>query len=146
VLPTDRIPHSRSVLHMSQKTGTTRGLAAWHQVVESRDPGRLHDLIAEDAIFWSPVLFRPQRGRDLVIMYLTGAMHVLGLDTFHYVREVVAHPNVVLEFETEVDGRTVNGVDMIRFNDDGLITDFKVMLRPESALHTVRDRMAELLT
>ena len=78
-------------------------------------------------------------------MYLTGAAHVLGNDTFRYVREVVGEFDAVLEFVTEVDGVQVNGVDMISWNHDNRITDFKVMLRPMRAIELIRTRMAELL-
>ena len=110
-----------------------------------RDPLLLSDLLAEDATFHSPIVHRPQEGRDLVLMYLTGAAHVLGNDTFRYVREVVGEFDAVLEFVTEVDGVQVNGVDMISWNHDNRITDFKVMLRPMRAIELIRTRMAELL-
>lgn len=120
------------------------GLAQWHDLVARRDPSGLAELLTEDAVFWSPVLHKPVVGRDLVAMYLTGALHVLG-HGFRYVREVVTGDDAVLEFVTEVDGRTVNGVDMIHFTADGQIDDFKVMLRPLSATLLVKDKMAALL-
>lgn len=120
-------------------------LAAWHDLVSRRDPSGLADLLAPDAVFHSPVVHRPQEGRDLVILYLTGALHVLGNDSFRYVREVVGKHDAVLEFLVDLDGVVVNGVDMIRWNDEDRITDFKVMLRPLKAVNTVHQRMAELL-
>ena len=90
-------------------------------------------------------MFRPQQGKDLVALYLTGAMHVIANETFRYVREVVDGRVAVLEFETEIDGVMSNGVDMITWNEQGLITDFKVMLRPLKAIMIVQQRMAELL-
>lgn len=120
-------------------------LAGWQRVVAERDATLLNEILAPDAVFHSPVLFKPQAGRDLVVMYLTGAMHVLANDSFHYVREVVGDHDAVLEFVSDVDGTVVNGVDMISWNDEGLITDFKVMLRPMRAIELVRDRMAALL-
>lgn len=120
-------------------------LAAWHELVAARDPARLPDLLATDAVFHSPILHRPQVGRDLVVMYLTGALQVLGNESFHYVREVVGPTDAVLEFVADVDGTMVNGVDMITWNDAGRITDFKVMLRPIRAIELVRQRMADLL-
>ena len=122
------------------------GLQRWHRVVEEQDAALLAELLTEDAVFVSPVLHRPVAGRDLVIWYLTGAMQVLGVGRdFRYVREVVSGDTAVLEFETEVDGLIVNGVDMIRFDDDDRITEFKVMLRPLSGIHAVKERMAALL-
>lgn len=122
------------------------GLRRWHEVVEHRDPALLADLLVPDAVFVSPVLHRPVAGRDLVIAYLSGAMHVLGVGAeFRYVREVAAGDTAVLEFETVVDGLAVNGVDMIRFDAADRITEFKVMLRPLSGLLAVKERMAALL-
>ena len=123
------------------------GLRRWHEVVAKRDPSLLTDLLEPDAVFISPVLHRPVVGRDLVTMYLLGAMQVLGVgQDFRYVREVCAGDDAVLEFETLLDGLTVNGVDMIRFNDADRIVEFKVMLRPLSATMAVKAQMAALLT
>lgn len=120
-------------------------LQRWHEVVRSRNPALLNQVLAEDAVFHSPILFRPQQGRDLVALYLTGALHVIANPSFHYVREVAEGNDAVLEFETEIDGVHVNGVDLITWNEQGLITDFKVMIRPLEAVNVVQQRMAELL-
>lgn len=125
--------------------GAARGLAAWHDVLESRDPDALRALLAEDAVFRSPVVFRPQEGRDLAAMYLLGAMAVLGDAGFHYTRIVREGSDAILEFEAELDGNLVNGVDMIHFDTAGRIVDFTVMLRPLRGLEAVRTRMAALL-
>lgn len=121
------------------------GVGEWHRVVATRDVSLLAGLLADDVVFYSPVVFRAQEGKALTTMYLAGAMQVLGNDTFTYVREVVADHDAVLEFTSQVDGVTVNGVDMIRFDDAGRIAEFKVMLRPLKAIEKVRERMAELL-
>ena len=120
-------------------------LQRWHEVVRTRNPAMLNQILADDAVFHSPIVFRPQQGKDLVALYLTGAMHVIANETFRYVREVVDGRVAVLEFETEIDGIHVNGVDMITWNEQDLITDFKVMLRPLKAIMIVQQRMAELL-
>jgi len=117
----------------------------WHEVVRTRNPALLNQVLAEDAVFHSPILFKPQQGRDLTALYLTGAMHVIANPSFRYVREVVGEQDAVLEFETEIDGIHVNGVDMITWNEQGLISDFKVMIRPLKAINVVQQRMAELL-
>ena len=122
-----------------------QGLRRWHEVVERRDPALLGDLLAPDVVFVSPVLHRPVVGRDLVVMYLTGALLVLGQE-FRYVREVASGDTAVLEFESTLDGLTVNGVDIITFGSDDRIVEFKVMLRPLSATLAVKERMAALLT
>lgn len=120
-------------------------LERWHEVVRTRNPALLNQVLAEDAVFHSPILFKPQQGRDLTALYLTGAMHVIANPSFRYVREVVGEQDAVLEFETEIDGIHVNGVDMITWNEQGQISDFKVMLRPLKAINVVQQRMAELL-
>lgn len=121
------------------------GLDEWHAIVESGDLERLGELLADDVVFHSPVLHRPVEGRDTAVLYLTGAHSVLVNEHWRYDREIVDGDEVVLEFVTEVDGRHVNGVDMIRFDGAGRISDFKVMIRPRTALELVHAKMAELL-
>lgn len=120
-------------------------LNTWHNVVRTRDASGLGDLLADDVVFYSPVVHTPQFGKAISAMYLKAAMHVFGNETFRYVREVVGESDAVLEFETEIDGITVNGVDMIRFNAEGRITEFKVMVRPLKAINLIHDRMAGML-
>lgn len=120
-------------------------LARWHEVVRARDAAGLDALLAEDVVFHSPVLHRPQAGKAATAMYLTAALHVLNNDSFRYLREWTAERSAVLEFETVVDGLTVNGVDIIAWGPDGRIADFKVMVRPLKAINHLRDRMAAML-
>jgi ketosteroid isomerase-like protein len=124
---------------------TAQGLAAWHNLVKTRDPAGLAALLADDVVFRSPIVHTPQVGKARTSMYLTGAVQVLGNDDFTYIREVVDAPNVVLEFTTRIDGIDVNGVDIIEFNDAGQIVDFKVMLRPMKAIQIVGQKMVEML-
>lgn len=123
----------------------TAALARWHQLLQERDAAALDALLADDATFHSPIVHTPQAGKAIVARYLTAAMHVLANESFHYVREVVTGNDAVLEFVAEVDGIVVNGVDMIRFDDDGKIADFKVMVRPLKAVHLVHQKMAAML-
>jgi hypothetical protein len=120
-------------------------LPTWHQVAKSRDVKALRALIAEDAVFHSPVVHTPQRGKQLTVAYLSAAFQVFFNDSFRYVREVVTGNDAVLEFEVEIDGVAVNGVDMIRCNDEGLITEFKVMIRPLKAINLIHQKMGEML-
>lgn len=120
-------------------------LEAWHRLVRTNDTSGLMDLLAEDAVFHSPVVHTPQRGRKLVFRYLAAAFKVFFNDSFRYVREVVDGNNAVLEFEVEIDGIVVNGVDMIAWNDQGKIIDFKVMLRPLKAINLIHQKMAQML-
>lgn len=122
------------------------GLADWHRVIEGgSDPQALAAIIREDAVFHSPVVHTPQRGRALVVAYLAAAGHTLGNSSFRYVRELVDGDNALLEFETEMDGIHVNGIDLIRFDADGMIADFKVMVRPLKAVNKVWEQMAAQL-
>lgn len=121
-------------------------LARWHAYMESgSDPALLADLLADDAVFHSPVVHTPQVGKPLVMAYLVAASHVLGNDGFHYVRELVDGDEMMLEFVTELDGIAINGVDIIRFNNEGKISDFKVMVRPLKAINKLWEMMAAQL-
>ena len=120
-------------------------LEAWHALVAARDPAALEALLAEDAVFHSPVVHAPQAGRPLVARYLGAALEVLGRGDFRYVREIVGVQDAVLEFEVELDGIVVNGVDLLRWDEAGRIVDFKVMLRPMRAIEYVRQAMAARL-
>jgi ketosteroid isomerase-like protein len=117
----------------------------WHRLVAERNVAGLDDVLADDAVFHSPIVHTPQEGKALTKLYLTGAFHVLGSTEFRYVREVVSGDHAVLEFVTEVDGIRVNGVDMIQWNSEGRIVDFKVMIRPLKAVHLLHQKMAEML-
>lgn len=124
---------------------TESPLVAWHGILRERNPARLPALLAEDAVFHSPVVHTPQRGRARVAAYLTAALHVFVGPGFRYVREIVGEGEAALEFETEIDGIQVNGVDLIRWNEDGRIVDFKVMIRPLKAIQLVHAKMAAQL-
>jgi hypothetical protein len=121
------------------------GLKRWHAVVEGGDTSALDGLLAEDVTFHSPVVHTPQEGRALTRMYLTAALAVLGKGGFRYVRELADERSAVLEFVTEVGGIHINGVDMIEWNEAGLISDFKVMVRPLKAINLLHQMMAAQL-
>lgn len=121
-------------------------IARWHEYMQGAgDPALLSDLLADDAVFHSPVVHTPQAGKAVVMAYLVAAAHVLGNDSFHYVRELVDGDEMMLEFVTELDGISINGVDIIRWNGDGKITDFKVMVRPLKAINKVWEMMGAQL-
>ena len=122
------------------------GIAAWHDYMHGgSDPEKLSAMLADDAVFHSPVVHTPQEGKAKVFAYLHAAAHVLGNDSFHYVREIVDGDTAVLEFALVLDGIQVNGVDMVRWNADGKIEDFKVMVRPLKAINKVWEKMGEML-
>lgn len=120
-------------------------IARWHAVVEARDMAALKDLIAEEAVFESPVVHTPQVGKAITVKYLAGALQVLNSETFRYVGEWRAERSAVLEFACEIEGIAVNGVDIISWNEAGKITHFKVMIRPLKAINLVHRMMGELL-
>ncbi|MEQ1643712.1 MAG: nuclear transport factor 2 family protein [Pyrinomonadaceae bacterium] len=120
-------------------------LEKWHSIVRTRDASRISAFLAYDVVFYSPVVHTPQIGKAISTMYLTAALHVFGNDSFRYVREIVGDNDAVLEFETEIDGIVVNGVDMIKWNADGKITEFKVMVRPLKAINVIHEKMGEML-
>ena len=124
---------------------TATALESWHHLVRTNDASGLRELVAEDAVFHSPVVHAPQHGRKLTVMYLSAAFQVFFNPTFRYVREIVGPHDAMLEFETEIDGVLVNGVDIITWNDDGKITAFKVMLRPLKGINVIHQKMGELL-
>jgi hypothetical protein len=118
----------------------------WHHMLQQRDFSFLNQLLSDDVVFWSPVVHRPQQGKFMTTLYLTAAYQVLFNTSFRYVREVVGAHDAVLEFEVEIDGLLINGVDMIRWNDAGQIIDFKVMVRPLKAMNLLHQKMAEMLS
>ncbi|MCL5042913.1 MAG: nuclear transport factor 2 family protein [Gammaproteobacteria bacterium] len=121
-------------------------MQAWHRIVEQQDGSGLDELLADDVVFHSPVVHTPQRGKMITRLYLTAAMQTLNAPGhFKYLRELVDGNNAVLEFQTEIDGVTINGVDMIEWNDAGQIIDFKVMVRPLKAVNAIHQAMGRML-
>lgn len=123
----------------------SNNLTAWHNIVRTRDASGLDALLAEDVVFYSPVVHTPQVGKSITIKYLSAAVHVFGNESFRYVREIVGESDAVLEFETEIDGVMVNGVDMIKWNGQEKIVEFKVMVRPLKAINLIGEKMAAML-
>jgi hypothetical protein len=119
-------------------------LELWHEMFKERDIGRLDEILAENCVFLSPIVHTPQEGRELTKFYLTGAFNVFN-DSFHYVKEVVTDEHAVLEFVCDMDGVVVNGVDIMTFDDQGKIVEFKVMVRPLKAVNLLHARMKAML-
>ena len=120
-------------------------LARWHELVATRNVRGLKDLLADDCVFHSPVVHTPQAGQAATFQYLAAAFQVFFNPTFRYVREVVGEHDAVLEFQLTIEGIEVNGVDMIRWNDAGQVTDFKVMIRPLKGVNLIHQKMAAML-
>ena len=119
-------------------------LELWHDMVRNRNLDRVNEVLAEDCVFLSPIVHTPQKGRALTQLYLSGALNVFN-ESFHYVKEVVTPQHAVLEFACEMDGIVVNGVDIMTFNEEGKIIEFKVMVRPLKAVNLMHAKMKAML-
>ncbi len=117
----------------------------WHTVALSRDVEVISKVLHDDCVFESPVVHTPQLGKAITAQYLAAAGHTLGNAEFRYVGEWHRDNSSVLEFTTTIDGITINGVDMITCDDDGLITHFKVIVRPLKAVNMLHQKMGEML-
>ncbi len=123
-------------------------IARWHRYMEGELPGGLEELLADDVVFWSPVVFTPQRGKPVTTQYLQAASQALAGGeggAFRYTKEVLAGDTAVLEFETSIEGKYVNGVDIIRCDDAGRIVEFRVMIRPLQGIQAVHEQMGRQL-
>ena len=128
----------------------------WHDQTHGKFPGGLDALLADDIIFYSPVVFTPQEGKELAKLYLMAAGNTFGGDnakkggdlaesSFKYTKEVLSGNQAILEFETTIEGKYINGVDIITFNDEGKISEFKVMIRPLQAVNMIHMQMQMML-
>ena len=126
--------------------------------MKSNDMDKLDELLAEDVVFYSPVVYTPQKGKDITKMYLMAAGGVFGegakdemsdsnksQSNFKYIKEIIGEKSALLEFETEMDGVYVNGVDVISWNEEGKITEFKVIVRPLQAVNMLHQKMQAML-
>ena len=132
-------------------------VAKWHDYLRGQLPGGLDELLDDDVVFFSPIVFTPQEGKAITTLYLQAAGQTLPGDPptesttaaspsgFRYTKTVMDGDTAVLEFETTVEGKYVNGVDIIRCNDAGRIVEFRVMIRPLQAVNLVHQQMAAML-
>jgi len=128
-------------------------IARWHRYLGGELSSDLDELLSDDVVFYSPVVFTPQRGKPLTTQYLEAASRTLAGEvsadgaggTFHYTKQVLSGDTAVLEFETSVDGKYVNGVDIIRCDDVGRIVEFRVMMRPLQGIQAVHEQMGRRL-
>ena len=120
-------------------------LSLWHAMVEASDYSGLSDLIADEAVFESPVVHTPQVGKAITVKYLASAMRLLNNGTFRYLNEWHGEGSAILEFACDLEGVAVNGVDMIWWDSTEKITRFKVMVRPLKAINMVHKAMGEML-
>lgn len=120
-------------------------LATWHELVRTRNARGLNSLLADNVVFYSPVVHTPQAGKAVTLQYLSAAFHVFSDESFCYVRELADSHDAVLEFQVEIDGISVNGVDMIKWDDEGKIVELKVLIRPLKAINLIHQKMAAML-
>jgi hypothetical protein len=120
-------------------------ISAWHELVRTRNTRGLASLLADDVVFHSPVVHAPQPGKAITLQYLTAAFHVFCNDSFRYVRELEGPHDAALEFQVEIDGIGVNGIDLIKWDDEGRIVEIKVMIRPLKAINLIHQKMAAML-
>lgn len=119
-------------------------IPAWHKIINDRDLSGLSGILADEVVFFSPVMHTPQAGKALAALYLSAAGSILLNGTFRYVREIIGEHDAVLEFTADLDGVIINGVDIIKWNDAGKIIEFKVMLRPLKAIAKIQEKMAAM--
>jgi hypothetical protein len=117
----------------------------WHKVAMSKDYDTIAATLHDDCVFESPVVHSPQIGREITAKYLAAAGHTLGNADFEYVGEWHRENSAILEFRTMIDGIAINGIDMISCDEEGLITHFKVMVRPLKAVNMLHQKMGEML-
>jgi ketosteroid isomerase-like protein len=120
-------------------------ISNWHESINNRDITKLSTLLSDDVVLHSPVIHTPIQGKRMVSMYLQAAFHTFLTDDFHYVQELVNGQTAVLEFQLTLNDIKINGIDMITWNDEQKITEFKVMIRPLKALNIINDQMTALL-
>ena len=131
---------------MLAKTGHSKNLQRWMDYFHgSHSSAELSAMLHDDVVFLSPVVHTPQEGKAVTMMYLGAAGQTLGGDSFRYIRVFDCGDKAVLEFECEMDGILVNGIDMIEWDEAGLITDFKVMVRPLKGMQAVHAAMKAML-
>jgi len=124
----------------------TSPIGAWHSAVLDYNPNVLDDILDANCTFFSPVIFKPQQGKRLVKMYLETAFELFKeAGDFEYIKEVENRNCAVLEFNATLDGIVIDGIDMITWNEHGLVTEFKVMVRPIKAVEMIKNKMAEKL-
>ena len=124
---------------------TLATLSTWHELVRTQNTKGLSSVLADEVVFYSPIVNTPQVGKAITLYYLSAAFHVFLNESFRYVRELTGPRDAVLEFQVEIDGINVNGVDMIKWDDEGKIVEFKVLVRPLKAVNLIHQKMAAML-
>ena len=131
----------------------------WHQAMKSKDASIWNELLDDNVVFHSPVVFTPQKGKKITMMYLMAATGVFGSadnesslsesmqakSKFHYVNEIVGEYSALFEFESEIEGTYMNGADLLKWNENNKLTEVKVMVRPLQAVNMLHQKMKAML-
>jgi|TARA_Y100000022_G_scaffold35102_2_gene28382 hypothetical protein len=117
----------------------------WHEVVKNRDYNLLESILADDIIFYSPVVYTPQKGKQLALQYLMAASEVFNSSSFKYDKEVIGSSNASLEFSLTLDNTDINGIDLISWDESGKILEFKVFIRPLQGVNMIHKLMQGML-
>tara|TARA_B100000530_G_scaffold148349_1_gene93015 strand:+ start:50 stop:475 length:426 start_codon:yes stop_codon:yes gene_type:complete len=131
----------------------------WHQAMKSKDASIWNELLDDDVVFHSPVVFTPQKGKKITMMYLMAATGVFGSankisrlsesiqaeSKFHYINEIVGETSALLEFESKIEGTYINGADLLKWNENNKLTEVKVMVRPLQAVNMLHQKMKAML-
>ena len=120
-------------------------ISKWHEVVKNRDYNLLTEILHNDVIFYSPVVYSPQRGKDITLKYLAAASEVFNSSNFQYIKEINNQNFASLEFTLTIDDTEINGIDLISWDDNGLITEFKVFIRPLQGVNLIHKLMQQML-
>ena len=120
-------------------------ITKWHEAVSTKNYQLLKEILDDTVIFYSPVTFTPQKGKAITKIYLSAAAEVFEGNSFSYVRQLIKENEALLEFELELDGVKVNGVDLITWNSSKKITEFKVFIRPLQGLNALHQKMGAML-
>ena len=120
-------------------------ISKWHDVVKNRDYNLLTEILHNDVIFYSPVVYSPQRGKDITLKYLAAASEVFNSSNFQYIKEINNQNFASLEFTLTIDDTEINGIDLISWDDTGLITEFKVFIRPLQGVNLIHKLMQQML-
>lgn len=120
-------------------------ISKWHQVVELRDYNLLKEILSENVIFYSPIIYTPQKGKSITLNYLVAASEVFNSSNFKYTKEIINNKFASLEFKLTIDDTEINGIDLISWNEEGLITEFKVFIRPLQGVNLIHKLMQKML-
>ena len=117
----------------------------WHEVVKLRDYSLLETILSEDVIFYSPVVYTPQKGKKIALQYLAAASEVFNTNSFRYEKEIVMNRSASLEFSLNINETDINGIDLISWNNDNKINEFKVFIRPLQGVNVIHQLMQSML-